>query len=137
MFRSANLRTAATFLRLAAIAGSSIQHWGCAIMFKVTPNPPASSGMETIDPQAVDRALAHYIQPEGHASKPPSSIAPHKHQPTSQSREDALVNASSILDSAADNLTGANRKVAMGIVHLIELAQRQVDSVIEEMAIPG
>jgi hypothetical protein len=52
------------------------------------------------------------------------------------------VNASSILDSAAattyenaDNLTGANRKVAMGIVHLIELAQRQVDSVIEETAV--
>ncbi|MPQ68759.1 MULTISPECIES: hypothetical protein [unclassified Pseudomonas] len=113
-------------------------------MFKVTPNPPASSGMETIDPQAVDRALAHYIQPEGHAPRPPSSIAPHKHPVTSQSREDALVNASSILDSAAatayenaDNLTGANRKVAMGIVHLIELAQRQVDSVIEEIAVPG
>ncbi|RBH57185.1 hypothetical protein C3F00_012475 [Pseudomonas sp. MWU13-2860] len=59
--------------------------------------------------------------------------------PVPQSREEALVNASSILDSAAatayenaDNLSGANRKVAMGVVHLIELAQRQVDSVIDE-----
>ncbi len=113
-------------------------------MFKVPPNPPVSSAVESIDPQAADRALAHYLQPEGQAPKPPSSTTPHKHSPTSQSHEDALVNASSILDSAAatayenaDNLTGANRKVAMGIVHLIELAQRQVDSVIEEIAVPG
>ena len=54
-------------------------------------------------------------------------------------REETLITASSILESAAatayenaDNLTGANRKVAMGVVHLIELAQRQVDSVIED-----
>ncbi|MBV6750011.1 hypothetical protein KV580_06855 [Pseudomonas chlororaphis] len=110
-------------------------------MFKVTPNPPVSPTVEHIDPQAVDRALAHYLRPEGHASKPPEL---HKRHPATQRREDALVNASSILDSAAatayenaDNLTGANRKVAMGIVHLIELAQRQVDSVIEETAVPG
>jgi len=32
----------------------------------------------------------------------------------------------------ADNLTGSNRKVAMGMVHLIELAQRRVDSALEE-----
>ncbi|MPQ67195.1 MULTISPECIES: DUF6124 family protein [Pseudomonas] len=31
-----------------------------------------------------------------------------------------------------DNLTGPHRKVAMGVVHLIELAQRQVDSLPEE-----
>ena len=111
-------------------------------MFKVTPNPPASSG--TIDPQAADRALAHYLFPESHVPKPPSSTTPHKHLSISQSHEDALVNASAILDSAAatayenaDNLAGANRKVAMGIVHLIELAQRQVDSVIEEITVPG
>ncbi|WP_338526273.1 hypothetical protein NUH87_13125 [Pseudomonas batumici] len=104
-------------------------------MFKVPPSPPVSSAVESIDPQAVDRALSHYLQPKGHAPKPPSPTTPHKHPPTSQSREDALVNASSILDSAAattyenaDNLTGANRKVAMGIVHLIELAQRQVST---------
>jgi len=105
-------------------------------MFKVTPNPPVSSGIESIDPQAADRALAHYIQPDGRTPKP----APSSHVSTPQSREETLVNASSILDSAAatayenaDNLTGANRKVAMGVVHLIELAQRQVDSVIEEL----
>src|SRR5476649_1088940 len=53
--------------------------------------------------------------------------------------EQALVDACSILKSAgamaydhADNLTGSNRKVAMGMVHLIELAQHRVDSVLEE-----
>ncbi len=50
----------------------------------------------------------------------------------------ALVDASSILESAAatayehaDNLADADRKVAMGVVRLIELAQGRVDSVLE------
>ncbi|MBV6754255.1 MULTISPECIES: hypothetical protein [Pseudomonas] len=108
-------------------------------MYKVTPNPPGTSGIESIDPQAADRALAYYILPQGGGPKRPD-IAGTPGEPTGpQSREEALVSASSILDSAAatayenaDNLTGANRKVAMGVVHLIELAQRQVNSVIEE-----
>jgi len=108
-------------------------------MYKVTPNPPGTSGIESIDPQAADRALAYYILPQGGGPKRPGITGTQGKPPAPQSREEALVNASSILDSAAatayenaDNLTGANRKVAMGVVHLIELAQRQVDSVIEE-----
>jgi len=104
-------------------------------MFKVTPNPPVSSGIESIDPQAADRALAHYIQPEGKAPK----AAVSGHLSTLQNREEILVDVSSILGSAAatayenaDNLTGANRKVAMGVVHLIELAQGRLDSMIDE-----
>ncbi|KIH84804.1 DUF6124 family protein [Pseudomonas batumici] len=100
-------------------------------MYKVTPNPPRSPNVETIDPKAADRALSHYL--------PPCITTKHERPSTPQSREDALVNASSILDSAAatayenaDSLTGPHRKVAMGVVHLIELAQRQVDSVLEE-----
>jgi len=107
-------------------------------MYKVTPNPPGTSGIESIDPQAADRALAYYILPQGGGPKRPG-ITTQNNASAPQSREEALVSASSILDSAAatayenaDNLTGANRKVAMGVVHLIELAQRQVDSVIEE-----
>ncbi|NWD68572.1 hypothetical protein HX870_13305 [Pseudomonas gingeri] len=115
-------------------------------MFKVTPNPPYSTPVENIDPQAADRALAHYLTPKDDTAKPDSTKAPRKSISATQTREDALVSASSILDSAAatayenaDNLTGANRKVAMGIVHLIELAQRQVDSVIETepAGVPG
>ncbi|WP_191486393.1 DUF6124 family protein [Pseudomonas sp. FEN] len=108
-------------------------------MFKITPNPPGTSGIDSIDPQAADRALAYYILPQGGGPKRPDVTGTQNQAPAPQSREDALVSASSILDSAAatayenaDNLTGANRKVAMGVVHLIELAQRQLDSVIEE-----
>ena len=108
-------------------------------MYKVTPNPPGTSGVESIDPQAADRALAYYILPQDGGPKRPGIVGTQERASTPQSREEALVSASSILDSAAatayenaDNLTGANRKVAMGVVHLIELAQRQVDSVIEE-----
>ena len=108
-------------------------------MFKITPNPPDSTGVGSIDPQAVDRALAHYNLPKGRTSKR-SDITTTRHQvPAAQNREEALVNASSILESAAatayenaDNLTGANRKVGMGVVHLIELALGLVDSVIED-----
>ncbi|NWD74494.1 hypothetical protein HX890_10280 [Pseudomonas gingeri] len=57
----------------------------------------------------------------------------------SASREDALVKAYSILQSAsatayehADNQTSENRKVAMGVVHLIDLALLWVDSVLEK-----
>ncbi|WP_439899529.1 DUF6124 family protein [Pseudomonas gingeri] len=34
----------------------------------------------------------------------------------------------------ADNLTGPNRKGAMGVVHLIELAQRLLETLIEEQS---
>ncbi|NWD70336.1 hypothetical protein HX870_22305 [Pseudomonas gingeri] len=108
-------------------------------MYKVTPNPPGTSGIESIDPQAADRALAHYILPQAGSPKRPGISGTQDKAPAPQSREEALVNASSILESAAatayenaDNLTGANRKIAMGVVHLIELAQRQVDSVIDK-----
>ncbi|MGA8135918.1 MAG: hypothetical protein WCA48_17485 [Pseudomonas gingeri] len=108
-------------------------------MFKITPNPPVSIDPGIIDPQAADRALAHYNLLEGSKLKRSSFTTTRRQVPTAQSREEALVNASSILESAAatayenaDNLTGANRKVGMGVVHLIELALGLVDSVIEE-----
>lgn len=104
-------------------------------MYKVTPNPPLSLDIETIDPKAADRALSHYLPQESPPKR--SSIAAKRD--AFQSCEETLVNTSSILDSAAatayenaDNLTGPHRKVAMGVVHLIELAQRQVDSLLEE-----
>ncbi|WP_439899232.1 DUF6124 family protein [Pseudomonas gingeri] len=49
-----------------------------------------------------------------------------------------LLDVYSILQSAAatayenaDNQTGTDRKVAMGVVHLIELAQQKIDSVLD------
>jgi len=104
-------------------------------MFKATPNPPATPSPLDLTPDAVDRALAHYIFPQPSTSKPsrPGNVA------SPNLWEQTLVDACSILESAAamaydhaDNLTGSNRKVAMGMVHLIELAQRRVDSALEE-----
>ncbi|WP_244861734.1 hypothetical protein [Pseudomonas sp. Ost2] len=58
--------------------------------------------------------------------------------PLPKDRETILLDAYSILQSAAatayenaDNQTGTNRKVAMGVVHLIELAQQKIDSVLD------
>ncbi|WP_420066340.1 DUF6124 family protein [Pseudomonas asplenii] len=59
--------------------------------------------------------------------------------PEPKSQEDALVTVYSILQSAAatayehaDNQTGSNRKVAMGVVHLIEMAQMWMDSLLDK-----
>ncbi|NWD68913.1 hypothetical protein HX870_15025 [Pseudomonas gingeri] len=111
-------------------------------MFKVTPNPPATPNVETIDPRIVDRALSHYNLGPDAGSKPPPAIA--RHDPLNEplNQEDALVNVYSILKSAAatayenaDNQTGSNRQVAMGVVHLIELAQLRMDSVLDRQAV--
>jgi len=108
-------------------------------MFKITPNPPVLSSTETIDPEAADRAFAHYNLTPGTNAKPVRATSMRDLLPEAQSQEDALVNAYSILQSAAatayenaDNQTGTNRKVAMGVVHLIELAQLWMDSVLDK-----
>ncbi|NWD71472.1 hypothetical protein HX870_28110 [Pseudomonas gingeri] len=111
-------------------------------MFKVTPNPPATSSIETIDPRIVDRALSHYNLGPDAGSKPTPNPVRHGYLPDPRSQEDVLVNVYSILQSAAatayehaDNQTGSNRKLAMGVVHLIELAQIKMDSVLDGQAI--
>jgi len=45
-------------------------------MFKITPNPPVSIDPGIIDPQAADRALAHYNLPEGSTVKRSSDTTP-------------------------------------------------------------
>ncbi|NWE45310.1 hypothetical protein HX863_05445 [Pseudomonas gingeri] len=57
-------------------------------------------------------------------------------------RETILLDVYSILQSAAatayenaDNQTGPNCKVAMGVVHLIELAQLRMDTVLNEQIV--
>jgi len=107
-------------------------------MFKITPNPPATPNVETIDPRIADRALSHYNLGPNAGSKPASNTMLHSLLPDPRDQEDVLVNVYSILQSAAatayehaDNQTGSNRKVAMGVVHLIELAQLRMDSVLD------
>ncbi|KIH80562.1 DUF6124 family protein [Pseudomonas batumici] len=111
-------------------------------MFKVTPNPPVIPNVETIDPRIADRALSHYNLGPDAGSKPAPVTVLHDHLNEPRHHEDALANVYSILQSAAatayehaDNQTGSNRKVAMGVVHLIELAQLKMDSVLNEQAV--
>jgi len=111
-------------------------------MFKPTPNPPIFSNVETIDPRIADRALSHYNLGPDARPKPASVTVLHDHLNEPRNQEDALADVYSILQSAAatayenaDNQTGANRKVAMGVMHLIELAQLRMDSVLDKQAV--
>ncbi|UUQ64402.1 hypothetical protein NLK61_24820 [Pseudomonas fuscovaginae UPB0736] len=113
-------------------------------MFKPTPNPPPRPNAGTVDPRIADRALSHYdLGPEA-APKfvITTAAAPPGQPPISPTHEDTLLDLHSILQSAAatayenaDNQTGSNRKVAMGVVHLIELAQLRMDSMLEKQPI--
>ncbi|WP_273820973.1 DUF6124 family protein [Pseudomonas asplenii] len=113
-------------------------------MFKATPNPPATPRAGIIDPRIADQALAHYdLSPDAGSKPAPASTAaatPPSPPPTSQTHEDTLLDLHSILQSAAatayenaDNQTGPNRKVAMGVVHLIELAQLRMSSLEQQV----
>ncbi|WP_080635415.1 DUF6124 family protein [Pseudomonas asplenii] len=79
-------------------------------------------------------------------------MPPPRFPPQTNSPETALVTVYSILQSAAaaayenaDSQTGSNRNVALGVVHLIELAQWWVDSLLDKpltadannQAVPG
>ncbi|WP_416773091.1 DUF6124 family protein [Pseudomonas sp. RHF3.3-3] len=114
-------------------------------MFKPTPNPPARSNVGAIDPRIADRALSHYdLGPEATPKAVPTfavsaAATPPGQPPLSLNHEATLLDLHSILQSAAatayenaDNQTGSNRKVAMGVVHLIELAQLRMDSMLEK-----
>ncbi|SDT32316.1 hypothetical protein SAMN05216598_5037 [Pseudomonas asplenii] len=114
-------------------------------MFKATPNPPATTRAGIIDPRVADQALAHYdLRPDAvpkTASASAAATAPPSQPPTSLNHEDTLLDLHSILQSAAatayenaDNQTGPNRRVAMGVVHLIELAQLRM-SLLEEQVV--
>ncbi|WP_026145226.1 DUF6124 family protein [Pseudomonas asplenii] len=113
-------------------------------MFKATPNPPAKSKAANIDSRIADRALAHHnLGPEASADPTPmpAAVTP-RGSSVLLDQEGALVDIHSILQSAAatayenaDNQTGPNRKVAMGVVHLIELAQLRMDQVLNGPAV--
>ncbi|WP_054058122.1 MULTISPECIES: DUF6124 family protein [Pseudomonas] len=111
-------------------------------MFKVTPNPPPSSHAGGINPRVADRALSHYnLRPDA-ASKSSPVDGAGRRLPEPENQEEALIDVYSILQSAAatayehaDNQTGSNRKLAMGVVHLIELAQLRMDSMLETQTV--
>jgi len=106
-------------------------------MLKTTPNPSLTACAD-FDPKSIDRALAYHncAHPESAVRR---AVASASQALKRESREEALVRACSILEAAgatayenADNLTGSNRKVAMGVVHLIEVVQQLLDSLLDE-----
>ncbi|WP_248807481.1 hypothetical protein, partial [Pseudomonas sp. MWU13-2100] len=70
-------------------------------MFKITPNPPATSNVETIDPRVADRALSHYNLAPNAGSKPATNTVLQGHLPALRNQEETLINVYSILQSAA------------------------------------
>ncbi|WP_248794766.1 DUF6124 family protein [Pseudomonas sp. MWU13-2105] len=100
-------------------------------MFKITPNPPVAEDLASPAFRlAAERAFAHY-------ELPPTRIRPQKNQ--TRNIEETLLHIYEILQSAsatayesADNLQGSQRKLALGAVHLIDMAQQEMDGLLEE-----
>ncbi|MGP0012626.1 DUF6124 family protein [Pseudomonas sp.] len=96
-------------------------------MKTVVPDPPVQNA-SFVDAEAAERAFAHYGLPHHPVRKSPRP-----------NPEDTLNNLDSILRSAAatayesaDHLSGTPRQLAMASVHLIELAQSQVDDLLAQ-----
>jgi len=100
-------------------------------MFKITPNPPDAEDLTSPAFRlAAERAFAHY-------ELPATRISPRKRQ--SRNTEETLLHIYEILQSAsatayesADNLQGSQRKLALGAVHLIDMAQQEMDGLLDE-----
>ncbi|CAD5202473.1 DUF6124 family protein [Pseudomonas sp. FEN] len=99
-------------------------------MFKITPNPPTEDLSSLASQIAIERAFAHYELPQDNVSRR------RREQLTT---EDVLTQIDEILQSAsatayecADNLLGSNRKLALGVVHLVDLALSRMDNLLEK-----
>jgi len=109
-------------------------------MSKITPDPPVNPLYK--HDKTSDRVFAHYNLPPLEPPEPyklPESLYRIR---TDVRAEESLTAAYELLESAAatayesvENLSGANRKVVLGVVHLIELAKALVDSALNERAI--
>ncbi|WP_017906727.1 DUF6124 family protein [Pseudomonas asplenii] len=98
-------------------------------MFKITPNPPTEDLSSPAGQCAVDRAFAHYEL---------SSLINRHPRRESPNPEDALIQIHEILQSASatayecvDHLQGTTRKLALAVVHLVDLAQTHVDGLLD------
>ncbi|RBH59727.1 MULTISPECIES: hypothetical protein [Pseudomonas] len=104
-------------------------------MFKITPNPPSEDLSSLASQLAIERAFAHY-------ELPPDNVSRRRREQLTT--EDALAQIDEILQSAsatayecADNLQGSNRKLALGVVHLVDLALSRVDKLLDKQALPA
>ncbi|NWC00602.1 hypothetical protein HX882_32520 [Pseudomonas gingeri] len=100
-------------------------------MFKITPNPPGAEDLNSpAFKLAAERAFAHYelLPPHNRPRKKPG-----------RSTEDTLVHIYELLQCAsatayesAENLQGSQHKLALGAVHLIDMAQQEMDELLDE-----
>lgn len=102
--RSANLRTAATLHRVAAISGGSTYQWSFT-MIKPTPNPPISL-FTVADHLKTEDLLVNLTE--------------------------TLASAEALMSDFAFELDGAKREGALGVAQLIGLAKRLADRVLED-----
>ncbi len=108
-------------------------------MSKITPDPPVTLNPTDAD---IERIFAHYNLPPAEPPiryKLPESLYQIRVDVRS---EESLVTAYELLEAAAatayeavENLSGSNRKVVLGVVHLIEMARAFVDSALDERSI--
>ncbi len=102
-------------------------------MFKVTPNPPVCADLKLN--AVVDRVFAHYNLPISDDPMATRNACKPNHP---NGVEEALIDVCDILESAAatayesaDQLDGSKRKLALGVVRLIELARKRVDDTLQ------
>ena len=105
--RSANLRTAATLNRVAAISGSSTYQWNFT-MTKPTPNPPPSVILTLIDGISTEDLLVNLTE--------------------------TLASAHALTCDFAFELEGSKREGALGIAQLIEVARLLADRALDDIA---
>jgi len=112
-----------------------IQQLRTITMFKSTPNPPTEDLSSLASQVAIERAFAHYELPVDNIPRR------RREQLTT---EDALTQIDEILQSAsatayecADNLRGSDRKLALGVVYLVDLALSRVDDLLDKQAHPA
>jgi len=98
-------------------------------MFKITPNPPTEDLSSPAGQRAVDRAFSHYEL---------SSLTKRLSRRETPTAEDTLAQIHEILQSAsatayecADQMQGTTRKLALAVVHLVDLAQVRVDELLD------
>ncbi|WP_191487857.1 DUF6124 family protein [Pseudomonas sp. FEN] len=99
-------------------------------MFKITPNPPVDHLAPPAFQLAAERAFAHYALPPADSRSSPNR--PHGWEETLVHIYEILQCASVNAYECADNLQGSNRKLALGAVHLIDMAQQHLDSLLDK-----
>ncbi|MEZ1320070.1 DUF6124 family protein [Pseudomonas fluorescens] len=116
-------------------------------MFKVTPNPPESTGAPaeesldtaTLDKEAADRAFAHYFPPtndkqskrrEGRLFTVANDI---DSEALLANASEDMLSISAIAAKLADDVEGSNRSVALALSRIADGAQLMVERALDHL----